>query len=270
MVTHANTRNSVSSALKSASPATIEEAALHSYGSGLPIGVTQDGSPLNLAPFNNRSCLGITGRVGAGKTVVVGALTEAMQRLGFEVLHCRYSASGYNQFQANKTFNGVGASATESAAEYVADLVTGRANAKTDTFYPVTLVIDQYDKLAAEIENTARWLRFVTNLEEIASRGIDCNVSLVLASQGFPERLLPGQSHEFFDQKIAMGARVTDSPFASSSAAGVGAYTTYDSTAWFRSYVPSGAPDDKSVTSLYEPLKMTLSRRIPTSELSPN
>ena len=270
MVTHANTRNSVSSALKSASPATIEEATLRSYGSDLPVGVVQNGSPLNLAPFNKRACLGITGRVGAGKTVVVGTLTEAMQRLGFEVLHCRYSASRYNQFQSNKTFNGVGASATESAAEYVADLVTGRANAKTGTFYPVVLVIDQYDKLTAEIEETAKWLRFVTNLEEIASRGIDYNVSLVLASQGFPERLLPGQSHEFFDQTIAMGVRGSDSPIASGSVAGVGAYTAHGVTTWFRSYVPSEATDDGSVTPLYEPLKMTLSRRVPTSELKPN
>lgn len=270
MVTHANTRNSVSSALKSASPATIEEATLRSYGSDLPVGVAQNGSPLNLAPFNKRACLGVTGRVGAGKTVVVGTLTEAMQRLGFEVLHCRYSASRYNQFQSNKTLNGVGASATESAAEYVADLVTGRANAKTGTFYPVALVIDQYDKIATEIEDTAKWLRFVTNLEEIASRGINCNVSLVLASQEFPERLLPGQSHEFFDQTIAMGATSADSPFASGSAAGVGAYTTHDSTTWFRSYVPRGAHDDKSVTPLYEPLKMTLSRRLPTDELKPD
>lgn len=270
MVTHANTRNSVSSALKSASPATIKEAALHSYGSDLPIGITQDGSPLNLAPFNKRSCLGITGRVGAGKTVVAGAVMEAMQRLGFEVLHCRYSTSSYNQFQTNRTFNGVGASATESAAEYVADLVTGRANAKTGTFYPVALVIDQYDQLASEIEETAKWLRFVTNLEEIASRGIDYNVSLVLASQGFPERLLPGQSHKFFDQTIAMGVRGSDSPIASGSVAGVGAYTAHGVTTWFRSYVPSEATDDGSVTPLYEPLKMTLSRRVPTSELKPN
>lgn len=270
MVTHANTRKSFSSALNSASPATVEEAALRSYGSGLPIGIAQDGSPLNLASFNKRACLGITGRVGAGKTVVVGSAMETMQRLGFEVLHCRYSASGYNQFQTNRTFNGVGASATESATEYVADLVTGRTNAKTGTFYPVALVIDQYDKLAAEIEDTTKWLRFVTNLEEIASRGINCNVSLVLASQEFPERLLPGQSHEFFDQTITMGARGADSPFASDSAAGVGAYTTHDSTTWFRSYVPSGAPNDKSVAPLYEPLKMTLSRRLPTDGLKPD
>lgn len=270
MVTHANTRKSVSSALDSASPATIEEAALRSYGNSLPIGIAQDGSPLNLAPFGKKACLGITGRVGAGKTVVVGSTMEAMQRLGFEVLHCRHSASGYNNFQTNRTFNGVGASAAESATEYVADLVTGRANAKTGTFYPVALVIDQYDKIAAEIEDTAKWLRFVTNLGEIASRGIDCNVSLVLASQEFPERLLPGQSHEFFDQTIAMGVRGSDSPIASGSVAGVGAYTTHDSTTWFRSYVPSGAHDDKSVTPLYEPLKMTLSRRLPTDELKPD
>lgn len=154
---------------------------------GVSLGIDRNGRFVNLTIPKDTVCIGVTGKTGAGKSVIVQAIVEQLCRSGAEVL---YGALKGVQREIHKGTPNVVYAATTAAGitaaiAHVARIVDQRIHRKDTGRHLVALVIDQVDMFGTDpmFENLDLWKQVCRDVDFIISSGGQVGVVAVLSGQ---------------------------------------------------------------------------------------
>jgi len=151
------------------------------------LGIDTEGKHVNLELSPDRSCIGIMGMTGTGKSVVLQSVIEQFARSGAEVLYCGLKgiAPGTVDTTPNVVYVADSVAPTVAAIDHVVRVIASRrlaAGTDADN-HTVVLVIDHVDTLVREVHDGHHAGTIYEKIDYIIDHGAENNVVLILTSQ---------------------------------------------------------------------------------------
>lgn len=186
---------------------------------GVSLGIDRNGRFVNLTIPRNTACIGVTGKTGAGKSVVLQAIIEQLCRGGAEVLYGAFTdvQRDIHKGTPNVVYVATTAAGITAAIAHVARIVDQRLLGKDTSRHPVALVLDQVDMFGRDpmFENRDLWKRVCRDIDLIISSGGQVGVVAILAGQRLDN--LPTSRHaerdEVFSSLVVAGKPITGAEF---------------------------------------------------------
>ena len=179
---------------------------------GVSLGIDRNGQFVNLYHSPVVSCIGVVGRVGSGKSVVLQSIVEQLSRSEAEVIYAAFKGvqSEVRKGVPNVVFVADNAADAITAIEHTARVADERRKKKDTSIHCVVLVRDGINRFVHDpvFEDPSLWEKVCTDIDFIIEYGGVVNVSIIMAGQRLgklPTRL-DVERNEVFSSLIITGS----------------------------------------------------------------